>query len=851
MKRNGFKIFTLLLSGSLLLSGCNSQIITLPRGEQGAPGEKGDKGDQGDKGNPGENGVSIISIQLISSKDNVDTYEILYSNGSKSTFTVTNGVDGQSIKGDKGDDGHTPIIEVGDNGNWFVDGVDTGVVARGPKGEQGYTGEKGEKGDKGDNGLNGTNGYSVLTGHGEPTSELGTNGDSYIDLDSFTLYVKDNGQWLQSGNIKGDQGISITSSEIDDNGDLIITLSNGETINAGHVKNMDTCEVKFFCDDLLVDTQFIKNGDKISLPNLQDFTVKHWYIDKDFEYEWLWYGCVVTEDMSLYGDFTPITKSLSFNKEADITVDEYGYGNAFSNEKEICVSKAEQTSNFLTTLEGRGIIFNKSEIGYIEEVTINIDNDGFSSGKIYYGNNPLSFEHNQDLVSGNNTINLANAEYFTIQNTGSNPMNIRSLDIDYSIKTKFVDDSIPTVVINTKNSQSVTSRTEYVDCDVSTIGADKDVSALKAQIKIRGNSTSQCPKKPYRIKLSKKNSLFGYEKAKNWVLLADYMDGSNMHSYTALKFAKMLRGKDSFGVDPLHVNVVLNGENIGIYEFAEHIDAKEGRLNIEQDKLWEKEFDDINFYIERDLSTAQDSTEIEGTTYFRVPLNDYSPSQYVFALKYPEKEDFEEELESGEIDTHEEEFNSFFNSLKDYMTEICEKFVDYSHNASYFSSISESVDIDSLVEYSITDQLFKENDHSQKSFKMYRADGGLLKFGPNWDYDSCSYGLPYQGTYVLNPFEVGMNVFENLYFGEGWGYMLFNDMANGRPLFKEYWDDITTESLEKFVDNQFAELNLISSDSIYDCERWMHNQYYCLFDNVLYYFTYLTNQTTFLKSFYS
>ena len=852
---------------SLMLTSCNSEPIVGPQGEQGIAGEKGDKGDSGSNGEngkdgltpyigengnwwvgttdlnvkaQGEQGVSVSSVVKTNTQDNVDTYMITLSNGNTSTFTVTNGVDGED--GDKGNDGHTPELTIGSNGNWFVDGQDTGMQAQGLNGDQGDSGKDGS---------------SVLTGHSNPSLDDGKDGDSYIDLDTWNYYIKNENEWMELGNIKGgkgdigETGVSIVSTYIDDNGDLIVTFSNNEIVNAGHIKDTDIYTVKFYCDDLLVDTQLVKHGEKIDLPNLEDFTVKHWYLDKDFEYEWLWYGCVVTENMSLYGKFTPVIKSLSFGNTANISIDEYGYGETQIGDKEINVSKADETTDYLTSLQDRGILFNKREIGYISEIKVNISEEGFSSAKIYYGDNPLSFEHSSDLVSGNNIIDLSGAEYFTIQNAGNDSININSLSINYSVKTKLSDESLPTVVINTKNSQAVTSRTTYVDCDVSTIGADKDVSELKAQIKIRGNSTSVCPKKPYRIKLNKKNSLFGYEKAKNWVLLADYMDGSNMHNYTALKFTKMVRGEESFGVDPLHVNVVLNGENVGIYEFGEHIDAKEGRLNIEQDNIWEKDFDDINFYIERDSSTTTDPTEIEGTTYFRIDMEDYTPAQYVFALKYPEKEDFEEELESGEINTHEEEFQTFFNSLKDYMVDICNKFVSYSKDTNEFSNVALSVDVQSLAEYAVVDQVFRESDHHQKSFKMYRSNGGLLKFGPNWDYDSCGYGLPYQGTYVLSPFTEGWNHFESIWFGEKWGYMLFNDTSNGKPLFRDIWDNISNQMIVDFIATQYEEMNKISASTIYDCKKWMHNQYHSVFDNQQYYWKWVSTQLPYLKGYYS
>ena len=610
-----------------------------------------------------------------------------------------------------------------------------------------------------------------------------------------------------------------------------------------------TRTIKFYCDDLLLDTQYVRDGNKLEAVSSDDFIISGWYKEKELQNLWVFDTDVVDGNINLYSDYVAKQKSFSVDEDDALEVDEYGFSATTELEREICVSKGLTPSDSFAVLENRGILFNKSEVGVISEVTIDIDSNGFEEAKIYYGNTPLSFENSLDLSSGINNIDLADSEYFTIQNSGEQDLRINSLKIDYVRKTIYNDASIPTVVINTKNSQAVTSRTTYVDCNVSTIGADKDVTELKAQIKVRGNSTASLPKKPYRIKLDKKNSLFGYTKAKNWVLLADYMDGSNMHNYTALKFAKMIRNDNSFGVDPLHVNVVLNGSNIGLYTFCEHIDAKEGRLDIEQDNIWEKSFDEINFYVERDLSTAQDSSEIEGVTYFRVPLENYPISQYVFALKYPEKEDFEEELEDKSVIPHEDEFNKFFNDLKLYMTDICNKFVRYYHDINEFDCIASCVDVESLALYAITDQAFGESDHNLKSFKIYRKDGGLLKFGPNWDYDSCAYSLPYKGTYVLNPFAVGGS-YRRTSFGEKWGSMLFNDIVHGRQLFNNIWSSIETEQLNLFIDNQLKEIKTISRESIFDCDKWMNNQYFCLLDNLLYYWRFISNQLPYLYDFY-
>ena len=105
-------------------------------------------------GNDGQDGNGIASIELTSSDGNIDTYTITYDNGETTTFTVTNGVDGeQGIQGIPGEDGHTPVITIGENGNWYIDGKDTGVLAEGVQGPQGEPGKDGTDGEDGTDGL--------------------------------------------------------------------------------------------------------------------------------------------------------------------------------------------------------------------------------------------------------------------------------------------------------------------------------------------------------------------------------------------------------------------------------------------------------------------------------------------------------------------------------------------------------------------------------------------------------------------------------------------------------------------------------------------------------------------------
>ena len=71
--------------------------------------------------------VGVQSVEKTATEGLKDTYTITLTDGSTTTFTIHNG-----------ENGHTPVIEIGENGNWFVDGVDTEVKAQPEKGLSAY-----------------------------------------------------------------------------------------------------------------------------------------------------------------------------------------------------------------------------------------------------------------------------------------------------------------------------------------------------------------------------------------------------------------------------------------------------------------------------------------------------------------------------------------------------------------------------------------------------------------------------------------------------------------------------------------------------------------------------------------
>ena len=78
--------------------------------------------------------------------ENADGITVTLSNGK--SYKLTNGKDGKN--GENGADGKNgSVVEIGANGNWFIDGKDTGLAAEGKDGANGTNGSNGADGEDG------------------------------------------------------------------------------------------------------------------------------------------------------------------------------------------------------------------------------------------------------------------------------------------------------------------------------------------------------------------------------------------------------------------------------------------------------------------------------------------------------------------------------------------------------------------------------------------------------------------------------------------------------------------------------------------------------------------------------
>ena len=192
-----------------------------PQGEQGVQGETGPQGPVGPAGANGTDGRGIANISGPVSAGNVDTYTIHYTDGTVTTFTVTNGLDGAAASAGVG---IQSIAKTGTSGLvdtytiTYTDGTTTtyevtngAAGAQGPQGEQGLQGETGPQGPvgpAGPAGANGTNGTDGQDGF-SPIVTATAAGDSTVvtitDANGPHTFVLHNGQQGPQGP-QGPQG---------------------------------------------------------------------------------------------------------------------------------------------------------------------------------------------------------------------------------------------------------------------------------------------------------------------------------------------------------------------------------------------------------------------------------------------------------------------------------------------------------------------------------------------------------------------------------------------------------------------------------------------------------------------
>ena len=261
----------------------------------------------------------------------------------------------------------------------------------------------------------------------------------------------------------------------------------------------------------------------------------------------------------------------------------------------------------------------------------------------------------------------------------------------------------PELALTTDGSAVIADKDNYVTGTLSipASGANAAFSGTMS-IKLHGNSTLMFDKKAYRIKLNDKASLLGMPKDKNWILLANYSDKTLLRNRAAFEVSQRLGM--AWTPRDIPVEVTLNGAYVGEYDLVEQPRIGKDRINITTSDATTAPADG-GYFIEMDQHFDEAVCWHTGKT---IP----------YCLKDPDPG-------TADQDTY---IQNYVQAAEDSL------FSADPTNAT--TGYETYIDVDSLINWYIVEELFKNVDSADYSSNyLYKDKGGKLMYGPVWDFD--------------------------------------------------------------------------------------------------------------------
>ena len=255
---------------------------------------------------------------------------------------------------------------------------------------------------------------------------------------------------------------------------------------------------------------------------------------------------------------------------------------------------------------------------------------------------------------------------------------------------------VPQIYVSTENGKgnSLVKATGYVGTSIVIADGGNTFTDEGASIKVRGNTTALGEKKPFNVKLSSKQDLFGMGSAKKWCLLANCFDPSLMRNYTALYLAKEMG--IPYTSENCFVDLWLDGVYKGNYLLTEAVEAGKTRVDID--------VKGGEFILEYEkVREEEDATYIENANGVR------------FSFKEPEE-------------PSEAQYNNVKEAL-DRITAIID--------GGNYSEVENAIDVESFAKLFVLNEYMKTIDFRFSSVYFFYKDGKLYA-GPAWDFDLSS-----------------------------------------------------------------------------------------------------------------
>lgn len=350
--------------------------------------------------------------------------------------------------------------------------------------------------------------------------------------------------------------------------------------------------------------------------------------------------------------------------------------------------------------------------------------------------------------------------------------------------------TLPVLFINTENNTPITSKEAYLRATyyldnmgiegVKSIGSKEE--PLGMQIRGRGNySWVGFDKKPYRLKLDDKQPLLGMNKSKHFALLAHADDNYGfMRNIVGFQLSRMIGMPWTPADAP--VEVVLNGDYIGLYFLTETIRVDKDRVNIVEQPDFATSPEEITggWLVEID--------NYDSDPHITLYEKDSQKSKIIFTYKTPE-----------ELSPEQEEY------LTAQMTVINDAIYNEDLNDNTWE---EYVDTDILARYYIVQEIVDDYESFHGSCYLYKNQGdGKWMFGPVWDFGNAF-------SYDKTQYIYEGRVWHNTWIKQMCRHEHF--MGSVRKVFNEFYAT-SFNDIYDYVD-QYAER--IKAAALCDAQRW-------------------------------
>lgn len=258
-----------------------------------------------------------------------------------------------------------------------------------------------------------------------------------------------------------------------------------------------------------------------------------------------------------------------------------------------------------------------------------------------------------------------------------------------------------TLYITTEGEANIVEREVWLNCHFSLDGKGEysDYSGT-GRIRGRGNSSwLWYDKKPYKFKLDEKSKLLGLEKAKDWNLLSNYRDVTDMMNAFAFETARWMGMP--FTNHTRFVEVFLNGDYVGVYQLTEKVEIGKNRVDID-----EAEGVLLSFDQDDGPELSPDATDNFWSQEYGLPM----------CVKEPE------DLTQEQMDVIKADFAVLERAVK----------------ARDYDTVNELMDIPSFIGIlQLHEFLYNVEIDAPRSLYMYKDKDGKYTFGPVWDWDAA------------------------------------------------------------------------------------------------------------------